>query len=565
MQFWAKLSISYKILAAVAVAVLVQLFIGGLALTQMSRLDAHAGRLRSDWLPSTEGIWAIDDAVQQFRIKEAKALIAYQSQAGQAPARAAFAAAAAAVDAATKNFAPLIAHGAGEARLMKRYRDLWPKFRASAEQTVSVAASGDAVQAMDRFLGPDAGAKKAVADALGQEIALVRNGGKQAAASVEFQYRRQRAILLAVLALGVALSAAAAFLLNVGLVRPIGAATQALRRLASGDLSANVAGADRGDEIGDMARALVQFKRDIEQARQLEQESGAARSNAESERRKILSSLAATFDSSVNAIVGGVSAAASEMEASASVMSDAAAEAATQAKTVAEASETASGNVGSVASATEQLSYSVKEIREHVLRSRDIAAEAAAQTEKTDSLMRELSQAAERIGGIVSLIADIAGQTNMLALNATIEAARAGEAGRGFAVVAQEVKTLAEQTAKATAEISTQIAGIQNSTQNAAGFISSIVRTTEQVRAISETVAAAVEQQGSATLDIAQNIQQASENAREVAANIVGVLETAQNSSAATMQMRTSAGELSKQAQKLRAEVDRFLASVRAA
>ena len=240
-------------------------------------------------------------------------------------------------------------------------------------------------------------------------------------------------------------------------------------------------------------------------------------------------------------------------------------ETAVQAKTVAAASETASGNVGSAASATEELSYSVREIRENVQRSRAIAADAAEQTEKTDVLMRELAQAADKIGGIVSLITDIAGQTNMLALNATIEAARAGEAGRGFAVVAQEVKTLAEQTSKATAEISTQIAGIQNSTQNAAGFISAIVRTTDQVRSISETIASAVDQQGAATQEIAQSIQEASENARQVAVNIGGVMECAQNSSAASQQMLSSSGELSKHADGLRSEVNRFLDSVRAA
>jgi methyl-accepting chemotaxis protein len=278
-----------------------------------------------------------------------------------------------------------------------------------------------------------------------------------------------------------------------------------------------------------------------------------------------LNKIAASFEASIGQVVGAVASAATELEASAGTLTNTATTTQGLSAKVAAASEVASTNVQSVATATEELTASIHEISRQVQDSARIAREAVEQAQRTDGRITDLSEAAQRIGNVVKLITAIAEQTNLLALNATIEAARAGEAGRGFAVVAQEVKALAAQTAKATEEISVQIGGMQAATHQSVADIKEVGTTIGRISEIAAIIAAAVEEQGAATQEISRNVQQAASGTQGVAANIADVQQVANETGAASGEVHTAAQMLSVEGNKLRSEVDKFLAMVRAA
>jgi methyl-accepting chemotaxis protein len=354
-------------------------------------------------------------------------------------------------------------------------------------------------------------------------------------------------------------------LLSRSIVGPINAMTVAMRKIAEGDVSTSIPALDRGDELGAMAQSVKVFKDNMIEAERLRADQDVMKTQADADKKVLLRKMADEFERGVRASLDGLAGAASDMQATSRSMSSTATEASQQATSVAAVAEQASANVQTVAAATEELSSSVSEIGRQVTQSTEIAGQAVAEANRTNVTVQGLSAAAQKIGDVVKLISDIASQTNLLALNATIEAARAGEAGRGFAVVANEVKSLASQTAKATDEISAQVSAMQGATTEAVQAIEGIGRTIGAINEITSAISIAVDQQGSATQEIARNVQEAAIGTGQVSSNITAVNNAAEKTGSASNGVLASAEQLSKQAVSLRGDVDRFLASVRAA
>ena len=362
----------------------------------------------------------------------------------------------------------------------------------------------------------------------------------------------------------IALAIGSMMLIGRRVIRPLHQIRDAMLRVAAGDLDAEAAFPGRTDEIGALAGALGTFKQNAEDKARIEDEERARNAQAETRRQTVDTSIKA-FEADVKQALDALAQSSRQMLDTSSDMTRAAERSKGQVKAVAGASEEASSNVQTVAAASEELSASIGEISRQVANAADIAGRAVEETRETDRTVQSLVEIASKIGEVIGLINDIAGQTNLLALNATIEAARAGEAGKGFAVVASEVKSLANQTAKATEDISAQIAAVQNVTKEAVDAIKRIGGTIAEVSSIATSIAGAVEEQGAATQEITRNTQQAATRTRDVSENISGVTSEADATGAAAEGVRTAAESLGQQADRLRGQVNDFLGKIRAA
>ncbi|HTY69042.1 MAG TPA: HAMP domain-containing methyl-accepting chemotaxis protein [Alphaproteobacteria bacterium] len=403
-------------------------------------------------------------------------------------------------------------------------------------------------------------------DSVADPLAVSYEGAaKEAANSAVESLAFSIKIAIVIGTLSVLLGIVLSWLVSRSISLPIKAMTAAMGTLAGGNTSIEIPAAGQKDEIGDMAKAVKVFKDNMIEADRLRADQEQAKARAEAEKRAAMNKMADEFESSVKGIVQMVSSASTELQTTAQSMSATAEETSRQSTAVAAASEQATTNVQTVASAAEELSSSIAEISRQVAESTRIAGQAVADADNTNAQVQALAEAAQKIGDVVKLINDIAGQTNLLALNATIEAARAGEAGKGFAVVASEVKSLATQTAKATEDISAQIKSIQGATTDSVRAIQGIGQTIGRINEIATTIASAVEEQGAATKEIARNVQQASAGTAEVSSNISGVTKAAGETGAASTQVLGAASELAKQSETLSAQVDGFIAKVRAA
>ncbi len=443
---------------------------------------------------------------------------------------------------------------------LKDAKDLLKAYRESLEKLI---ANAKLVDDLVTEMNGSAGAIRQGATAMKADL-VAEQQRLETQSEATISQTEQLVLMLAVG--GTLLGIVLAFLLGTGISRPMIAMCKAMRELAAGNFDVVLPGLGRKDEIGEMAGAVEEFK--VQAVAKAERDAAAQdaqNKEAGAARRAELIRFADDFETAVGAIVSNVSASAVQLESAASTLTRTAETTQSLSSQVAGVSEQASSNMQSVATATEELSASVEEIGRQVRDSNRIADAAVVQAKETDGRIGKLSHAAQQIGDVVKLITAIAEQTNLLALNATIEAARAGEAGRGFAVVASEVKTLASQTAKATDEISSHIAGMQGATAESVAAIKEIGSTIGQISTIATSIASAVEQQGAATQEIARSVQTVAQGTQAAATDIGQVNRGAAETGSASEEVLNSAKTLSSESTRLRAELDRFMANIRAA
>jgi methyl-accepting chemotaxis protein len=561
MSFLSHLGIRSKLGLAFGVLVVMVMAMGGSGILALRSVNRSTMDLATNWMPAVDALGDVRATATRVR------LVAFQVVTAEGPATRAEALARletrnAALKQSLDIYAALISEPAERAAHAAFIRH-WQDYLALQERVFAQSLQ-DKPAAILAFGAPAAALFNQAWEALEAAKQANRDGAQRSRQAAGEIYASAFWLSGGLAALTLLTALAGALWLTFDLAGPVNQLAGRMRRLSQRDLAGSIPGHGRRDEIGGMAAAVAVFRDSMAEAERLGAEQAAGQQRRQ-ERSQRMDGLVKSFEQAASGLSNHLSAAAAELEATARSMSDTAGQADRQASAVANAAEETSGGVQTVAAAVEELTASIAEINRQVAQSATITARATAEMQRTDATVRALASGAQRIGDVIGLINNIAGQTNLLALNATIEAARAGEAGKGFAVVASEVKNLASQTARATEEISAQIAQIQTATQEAVGAIQGIGGTIGEISNIAGSIATAVEEQGQATQEIARSVQKTAVSTREVTQNITGVSQAASITGQSAQDVLEAAGQVAKQAGQLGVEVGGFITAVRAA